>query len=52
MIDQKILSPAVKKKIVSGNSMGLQVQIDDLRLKWCILGRNSKSKLQEELVAG
>jgi hypothetical protein len=27
-----------------GNSLGFQVQIEDLRLKCCILGENPKNK--------
>ena len=44
IIDQKILSfpPAVKGKIAFGNSLGFQVQIEDLRLKWCIPKKKPK----------
>jgi hypothetical protein len=47
IIDQKILSysPTVKEKIAFGNSLGFQSEIEDLPLKWCILGRNSKNNV-------
>jgi hypothetical protein len=32
-------------KICSGNSLAFQAQIEDLRLKWCILGKNSKNSI-------
>jgi hypothetical protein len=47
IIDQKIhsYSPRVKEKIAFGNGLRLQIQIEDLRSKWCILGRNSKNNI-------
>jgi hypothetical protein len=44
---QKILLSlwAVKRKIGCGNSLGFQAQINDFRLKWCILGKNPKNKI-------
>jgi len=33
-----------------GNSMGLQVQIDDLRLKYCIEGGALKIRFQEKIL--
>lgn len=35
---------AVKGKMAYGNSLGFQVQIDDLRLQCCMLGDNFKNK--------
>jgi len=46
IIDPKILSypTTVKGKIGFRNSLGFQAQIDDLRLKYCIVGGNLKIK--------
>ena len=46
IIDQKILSfsPTVKEKIVFGNDLRFQIQIEDLHLKSCTLRKNSKNK--------
>jgi hypothetical protein len=35
----------VKEKIAFGNGVRFQAQIEDLRLKWCLPGRNSKNKI-------
>jgi hypothetical protein len=35
----------VKGKIAFGNSLEFEVRIEDLRLKWCILGRNSQNNI-------
>jgi hypothetical protein len=47
IIAPKILSysPKVKDKIAFGNGLRFQAQIEDLRLKSCILGRNSKNNV-------
>jgi len=36
-------SKPVKRKNAVENSLAFQAQIEDLRLKWCILGKNSKN---------
>ena len=50
-LSRHILSPGgkdvkskIKRNFAFGNSLGFQVQIDDLRLKCCILGEDSKNK--------
>jgi len=37
----------VKGKIALGSNFVFQNQIEYLRLKWCILGRDSKTRFQE-----
>jgi len=50
IIDQKILSSplAVKGKIGFRNSLGFQAEIDDLRLKYRIVGGNLKIRSRKE----
>ena len=52
LIDQKILScsPPVKEKVAFGNGLPFHVQIEDLHLKCCILGRNSKNNISRKKV--
>jgi hypothetical protein len=47
VIDPKILSytPTVKEKFGFRNSLSFQTQIDDFRLKCCILGEKPKNNI-------
>jgi len=50
---RKILlsSWVVKRKIAYGNDPAFHVQIEDLRLKWGILGEDSKNKSSGRKIA-